>query len=99
MKGLSLNGRTICITRLVKDRTFLAPWDSPPIKTLTKNLVVIISVVPLQLVEVLWQRGGPAVRRHPAHALQGLVLHRGGVGNRAAEDQSINVNSKNRSTT
>ena len=44
------------------------------------------SVVTLQLVEVLWQRGGPAVRRHPAHALQGLVLHRGGVGHRAVDN-------------
>ena len=68
--------------------------DSPTIKTLTKNLVVIISVVPLQLVEVLWQRGGPAVRSHPAHALQGLVLHRGRVGHRAVEGGlSIIINS------
>ena len=35
MMGLSLNGRKLCIICLVQDRIFLAPQDSPTIKTLT----------------------------------------------------------------
>ena len=50
------------------------------------------SVEPIvELVEVLWEGGGPAVRRHPAHPLQGLILHRGRVGHRAVNDAFISL--------